>query len=40
MNNERWISVNATEHELAVGTNVERITNPAARVDTMFDNKE
>ena len=40
MKRERWTRMRETEHALDVGTNVARMTNPAARIDTMFDRSE
>ena len=40
MKSERWTRTSETEQALAVGTNVARMTKPAARMDTMFDSSE
>ena len=40
MNSERWTRTSDTEHALAVGTKVDKMTKPAAKMDTMFDRSE
>jgi hypothetical protein len=37
---ERWMRMSETEHALAVGTKVDRMTKPAARMDTMLESSE
>ena len=40
MNSDKCTRTRDTEQALAVGTNVDKMTNPAARMDTMLDNSE
>ena len=40
MNNDKCTRTRETEQALAVGTNVDKMTNPAARMETMFDKRE
>jgi hypothetical protein len=40
MKRERWTRTSETEQALAVGTKVDRMTKPAARIDTMLESRE
>ena len=40
MKSERWTRTSETEQALAVGTKVDKMTNPAAKMDTMLDKRE
>ena len=40
MNSDKCTRTRETEQALAVGTNVDKMTNPAARMETMLDKRE
>ena len=39
MKRDKWTRMRETEQALAVGTKVERMTKPAAKIDTMFERR-